>query len=78
MNGVLMDDRLHQALLKAHGANDRGALVALYTDAADAAKTSQDVEKECFFLTHAWIFALEIGHGATETLHARLVRHGRV
>ena len=66
-----LDDRL----LAAHAAGDRPALVALYTEAADRAN---DIDAACFYLTHAYIFALELGHPATALLHLRLAAHERV
>lgn len=68
-----MDD-LDTRLLAAHDRDDKPALVALYSRAADRAN---DVDAECFFLTHAYVFALELGHPATELLHLRLLAHGR-
>lgn len=65
---------LNGALLAAHDAHDSDALVALYTQAADEA---QDIDAACFFLTHAYVYALERGHRDTETLRARLVAQGR-
>ncbi|MBT5294919.1 MAG: hypothetical protein HOL32_04895 [Octadecabacter sp.] len=66
-----LDDRL----LAAHANDDRAALVALYKQAADAADTT---DAACFFLTHAYVFALELGHQDVPSLHARLLEHGRV
>lgn len=65
---------LDQRLLAAHEAGDHMALVGLYTLAADAA---DDLEASCFYLTHAYIFALEQNHPDAETLRGRLARHGR-
>jgi hypothetical protein len=65
---------LNQRLLAAHGADDRAALVDLYTEAADGANT---LDAACFYLTHAYIFALDTGHVAAPALHARLKSHGR-
>ncbi|WP_342075424.1 hypothetical protein [Yoonia sp. SS1-5] len=66
---------LDAALLDAHARNDRRALVTLYAQAADAAP---DLDASCFFLTQAYIFALEQAHEATGALHDRLQRHGRL
>jgi len=66
---------LDTRLLAAHAAGDKASLVALYTQAADQA---QDIDAACFYLTHAYIFALDLGHKDTATLHARLTEHGRV
>ncbi len=66
-----LDDRL----LAAHARDDRRALVTLYTEAGISAN---NLDASCFYLTHAYIFALEMGHGDTDALHARLAAHGRV
>ena len=68
-----MDD-LHDQMMAAHGAGDTAALVRLYTRAADAAP---DEDAACFFLTHAFVFALSMDHSATKDLNGRLVAHGR-
>ncbi len=65
---------LDAQLLAAHAAQHDPALVGLYTQAADAAS---DVDSECFFLTHAYIFALEQGDARAPALRARLIAHGR-
>ncbi|MGB7318047.1 MAG: hypothetical protein WBC85_08790 [Planktotalea sp.] len=61
-------------LLAAHGRDDRPALVLLYREAADAAN---DENASGFYLTHAYVFALELGHPDAPTLHARLKQMGR-
>ena len=65
---------LDQRLLQAHAAGDKPALVALYTEAAD---TAPNIDATCFYLTHAYVFALETGHPAAAALHARLKAEGR-
>ena len=67
-------NNLHAQMLDAHTANDAYALISLYTQAADAAT---DVDAACFFLTHAFVFALEAGDARASSLRARLVQHGR-
>ncbi len=62
-------------LLAAHAADDRSALVQLYTRAADRA---DDIDAACFYLTHAYVFALEIADPSAAPLHERLAAHGRV
>ncbi|MEM6897888.1 MAG: hypothetical protein AAF576_10910, partial [Pseudomonadota bacterium] len=64
---------LHAALLAAHGARDNDRIVTLYTQAADDAG---DVDAEMFFLTHAYVFALEAGHAEAPVLRARLKAQG--
>lgn len=65
---------LHERLLSAHADTNRNALVALYTEAAEAAN---DLDTACFFLTHAYIFALDAGDPRAPALHARLMAEGR-
>jgi len=66
---------LDAQLLAAHAQDDKQALVRLYTQAADA---TADVDAACFYLTHAYVFALEIHDPARDALHGRLAAHGRV
>jgi hypothetical protein len=71
-------DVLEVRLLAAHCTGDVATLVMLYSEAADRAAAGHNIEKECFFLTHAWIFALEIGDPLADILRARLAGNGRV
>ncbi|MFV2052628.1 hypothetical protein [Aliiroseovarius sp. YM-037] len=72
-----MSGSLDAALLAAHERDDRAALVGLYRQAADEAERAADIDAACFFLVHAYVFALEIAHPDTPALHARLRAHGR-
>ncbi len=65
---------LDAQLLAAHAAGDKTALVALYQQAS-AGAASQD--EAAFFLTNAYIYALEIAHPEAAALRARLVAMGR-
>ncbi|WP_375265123.1 hypothetical protein [Planktotalea sp.] len=65
---------LDAQLLAAHEVDDRPALVRLYQDAA---QMSFDENAAGFYLTHAYIFALELGHADTPALHAKLKAMGR-
>ena len=65
---------LDARLLAAHARGDRAALVALYTEAADSAGEDQ---ARYFYLTQAYVFALEAGRPEAPTLRARLVAAGR-
>ena len=69
--------QLDAALLAAHAAGDGAALARLYTDAADMAKRAGDTDAACFFLTQAYVFALDFALPEAGALHARLLRHGR-
>ena len=66
---------LNTRLLDAHARDDRTALIGLYTEAADAVP---DLDAACFYLTHAYIFALEKGDPVSEVLYQRLKAEGRV
>jgi len=65
---------LDAALLAAHAAGDGAALVGLYIQAAGAAR---DPAAAGFFLTQAYVFALEVRHPEAAGLRARLVASGR-
>jgi hypothetical protein len=65
-----LDDRL----LAAHENGDRAALVSLYTEAAEAATEDQ---ARGFYLTHAYVFALDLGSNAAPGLRDRLIAMGR-
>lgn len=74
MNRAPSFEDLNARLLAAHEGDDRFALIRLYTEAADMAN---DLDAECFFLTYAYIFALEMGAPEADALRARLIAHGR-
>ena len=65
---------LNAALIKAHEGDDKEALIELYTEAADLAETDDET---AFFLTFAYVFALETGSACAEALKVRLVAAGR-
>ena len=68
---------LDAALIDAHHRDDRGALVRLYASAGDLAEAAGDVDACCFYLTHAYVFALQEGAPEADGLHARLLAYGR-
>lgn len=63
---------LEAALLAAHAADDRRALIGLYAGAADGS----DGIAASFYLTQAYVFALEAGDPRAAVLKARLVAKG--
>lgn len=65
---------LDTRMIDAHEARDLGVLVNLYTEAADKVN---DVDAACFYLTHAYVFALEAGAAQAASLRERLVPQGR-
>lgn len=72
---------LDARLLAAHAAGDKAALVTLYRQAAEAASGAAEAASGAaatgFFLTQAYVFALDTGHPEASRLHARLVDMGR-
>ncbi len=65
---------LEADLLRAHADGNLPALVAGYLAAAEAA---EDDDTAGFYLTHAWVFALEAGDTRANDIKARLVAQGR-
>ncbi|MEO9649190.1 MAG: hypothetical protein ABJ360_10740 [Roseobacter sp.] len=65
---------LDRRLLTAHERNDTAQLSALYTEAANEA---DDVDATAFFLTHAYVFALDAGLQNANALQDRLIGMGR-
>lgn len=72
-----MSEALEAELLAAHAAGDVPRLIAGYTKAADQAEGAGEVDRACFLLTYAWVFALEAGDARANELKARLVAHER-
>ena len=70
--------RLDADLLAAHATGDHHALVDLYAAAAAQARDDGDDLRAGFYLTHAWVFALETGHARQDELRKRLAADGRV
>jgi hypothetical protein len=69
-----MSSALDAQMIAAHEVDDKLALIRLYSQAADEAN---DIDACCFYLTHAYIFALDSGSPQTDALYAKLVAHGR-
>lgn len=65
---------LDQQLLAAHEDNDMALLVELYQQAAEQAS---DDEAKYFYMTHAYIFALDTNHPDIPALKSALVAAGR-
>ena len=65
---------LNTEILAAHARNNYFLLIELYTKGADSADNH---DAECFFLTFAHVFALELGHPNQFKLRARLKAYGR-
>ena len=65
---------LQSRFLEAQASGDAASLVSLYTDASDTAATE---EASGFFLTHAYVYALEAGLDKADALRMRLIAMGR-
>ncbi|NSY39342.1 hypothetical protein [Leisingera sp. ANG59] len=75
MNQALTE--LNQELLAAHEQGDLVKLVALYKQAGELMEQQGDLNAACFYLTHAFVFALEAGSPEAPLLNALLVERGR-
>ena len=69
-----MSVSLDQELLNAHERGDKTALVSLYAQAANEAKSET---AKYFYMTHEFIFALDIGDPAAIGLRDELRKAGR-
>lgn len=58
-------------------ARDVARLVALYLTEADRLEAAGDIDAACFYLTQAYVWALEAGRPEARDLHARLKAAGR-
>ncbi|MEM0934858.1 MAG: hypothetical protein AAGJ91_03010 [Pseudomonadota bacterium] len=65
---------LEARLLGAHDAGDKAQLSRLYAEAADEV---EEAEAAAFFLTQAYVYALDSGAPEFRRLHARLKALGR-
>lgn len=72
-----MSENLHQRLLKAQAEDDFAELIDLYEQAAQAAELYADMEAACFYRTHAFVFALQVGDLRADDLQYALFLQGR-
>lgn len=68
---------LDAALLTAHAEKDRATLVRLYQTAGEMRLAEGAENAGCFYLTHAYIYALDCGDPRAPELRARLIEFGR-
>jgi hypothetical protein len=68
---------LDHEILAAHACANTARLPALYRRAGEAMLEGGNTDAGCFYLTHAYIYALEAGHVMARELHEILVSHGR-
>ncbi len=72
------DSTLHQRMLQAHAAQDLNSLIALYSTAGKRMETRGDIDAACFYLTHAYVYALELDAPELTELQTRLAAYGRI
>ena len=77
-NQLQSDPEIGARLLEAHAEGNLVDIAHHYARASDQAEEQGDVDRACFFLTHAWIFALEAGDPIADEHRSRLARYGRV
>jgi hypothetical protein len=65
---------LDDALLQAHGRHDLPNLVTLYQAASE---TAQELDAKAFYLTQAYVYALDCGAPQADELHGALRALGR-
>ncbi len=68
-----MENKLHEAIER----QDLEVLTKIYTDAANASEKRGDIDEACFFLTQAYVCALQQGADSAVELRSRLIDHGR-
>lgn len=68
---------LDARLIAANETGDWPALVDLYIQAARSSDSSGDQDAACYYLTHAYVFALQIDDARVDDLHAELKARGR-
>jgi hypothetical protein len=71
------DKSLDKEMLAAHAAADCDRLIQLYEIATDRREAAGDVDAACFYLTYAYVFALELGRDEATNFHKRLKEYGR-
>lgn len=70
---ALLDARL----IAAHEEGDLPLLVKLYAEAARTSEEAGNIDAACFYLTHAYVFALQTDDPRAPEFHARLKARGR-
>ena len=68
---------LDQKILLAHARGDGNRLAGLYLQAANEKQLLGNIDATCFFLTQAYVFALEAGSDLVPEINCRLVEQGR-
>ena len=72
------DSSLHQRMLQAHAGQDLTSLITLYSKAGKRMETRGDTDAACFYLTHAYVYALELDAPELPELQTQLAAYGRI
>jgi len=70
-------EQLQTQILQAHDSHDYLSLIPLYSQAASIAEQHNDIGAARFFLTQAYIFALDNNDAAHSVLLQRINQHDR-
>ena len=68
---------INKRILKAHQQKDRKYLALIYERYGRSQLEKNNIDAGCFFLTHAYIFALEEGLNCATRIHKALKNYGR-
>jgi len=68
---------LERRILAAHARNDGAALAELYERGAAGWLRQGDTDAAAFYLTQAYVFALDAGTPGVDRLRSRLIAMGR-
>jgi len=69
---------LERQLLAAHASSDTAQLAVLYDQAAQAMAGSGNLDAAAYYMTHAYVYALESGIVQAADFAAWLRQHGRL
>ena len=70
-----MRQALNAQILSAHAKGDTARLIELYYQASHKCK---NIDEKCFFLTYAYVYALEVAHPLEGALYQALKKYNRV
>ena len=72
-----LSDELNENIIAAHKENDRNNLSFLYESLGMSELKKNNIHAGCFFLTNAYIYALEANLNPAKKIHEVLKLYGR-
>lgn len=75
--GAVDEARLNRTILDAHADGASGPLARLYAEVADLREAEGAADAACYYLTQAYVYALDAQDPLAASLHARLKARGR-